>query len=96
MPRKAAAELAVVPRVPGRGRPEPPADLDVLEQRVWREVVDALPGNWLDPNDETRRCKAAWLDPKRFHDFHLIAKISFLVVSAARRNRSIDRGRLQE
>ena len=96
MPRKAAAELAVVPRVPGRGRPEPPADLDVLEQRVWREVVDALPGNWLDPNDETRRCKAAWLDPKRFHDFHLIAKISFLVVSAARRNRSIGRGRLQE
>ena len=48
MPRKAAAELAVVPRVPGRGRPEPPAGLDELEQRVWREVVDALPGHWLD------------------------------------------------
>lgn len=49
MPRKASASLAVVPRVPGRGRPEPPADLDCLEQRVWREVVDALPGHWLDP-----------------------------------------------
>jgi hypothetical protein len=48
MPRKAAAALAIVPRVPGRGRPEPPADLDVLEQRIWREVVDALPGHWLD------------------------------------------------
>jgi hypothetical protein len=48
MPRKPAAALAVVPRVPGRGRPEPPADLDPLEQRIWREVVDALPGHWLD------------------------------------------------
>src|SRR5499427_9696125 len=48
MPRKSAASLAVVPRVPGRGRPEPPADLDSLEQRIWREVVDALPGHWLD------------------------------------------------
>ena len=48
MPRKSAASLAVVPRVPGRGRPEPPADLDLIEQRIWREVVDALPGHWLD------------------------------------------------
>src|SRR6516225_9042817 len=48
MPRKSAASLAVVPRVPGRGRPEPPADLDSIEQRIWREVVDALPGHWLD------------------------------------------------
>jgi hypothetical protein len=47
--RKSAASLAAVPLVPGRGRPEPPADLDSLEQRVWREVVDALPGHWLDP-----------------------------------------------
>src|SRR5215472_18858441 len=48
MPRKPAAALSVVPRVPGRGRPEPPPDLDVLEQRIWREVIDALPGHWLD------------------------------------------------
>src|SRR6516165_8079159 len=48
MPRKSSASLAVVPRVPGRGRPEPPADLDLVEQRIWREVVDALPGHWLD------------------------------------------------
>src|SRR5215831_1964735 len=44
MPRKSAASLAVVPRVPGRGRPQPPAHLDSIEQRIWREVVDALPG----------------------------------------------------
>jgi hypothetical protein len=49
VPRRAAAELAVVPRVPGRDRPEPPAELDPAEQRIWREVVDALPGHWLDP-----------------------------------------------
>jgi hypothetical protein len=48
MPRKSSASLAIVPRVPGRGRPEPPPDLDVLEQRIWREVIDALPGHWLD------------------------------------------------
>jgi hypothetical protein len=48
MPRKSSASLAIVPRVPGRGRPEPSADLDVLEQRIWREVIDALPGHWLD------------------------------------------------
>ena len=23
-------------------------DLDSIEQRIWREVVDALPGHWLD------------------------------------------------
>jgi len=46
--RRSAASLAVVPVLPGRGRPEPPTDLDVLEQRIWREVVDALPGHWLD------------------------------------------------
>jgi len=48
MPRRSAASLGVVPVLPGRGRPEPPADLDELEQRIWREVVDALPGHWLD------------------------------------------------
>jgi DNA-directed RNA polymerase specialized sigma24 family protein len=48
MPRKSAASLGVIPVLPGRGRPEPPADLDPLEQRIWREVVDALPGHWLD------------------------------------------------
>jgi hypothetical protein len=46
--RKSAASLSVVPVLPGRGRPEPPADLDSIEQRIWREVVDALPGHWLD------------------------------------------------
>ena len=49
MPRKSAAALAVVSLVPGQGRPEPPADLDSLEQRIWRDVVAALPGHWVDP-----------------------------------------------
>ena len=45
MPRgrnRSSAALAVVPvLVPGSGRPEPPADLDPLEQRIWREVIGA-------------------------------------------------------
>ena len=40
--RKSAASLAVVPALPGRDRPEPPVDLDPIEQRIWRQVVDAL------------------------------------------------------
>lgn len=47
--RKSGASLSVVPLVPGQGRPEPPAGLDSLEQRIWRDVVDALPAHWLDP-----------------------------------------------
>jgi hypothetical protein len=53
MPRgrnRSSAALAVVPvLVPGAGRPEPPPDLDPLEQRVWREVIAALPPHWVDP-----------------------------------------------
>src|SRR5262249_46021245 len=53
MPRgrnRSPAALAVVPvLIPGAGRPEPPADLDPLEQRVWREVIAALPPHWVDP-----------------------------------------------
>ena len=48
MPRKSVSSFSVVPLVPGRGRPQPPADLDALESRIWREVVGALPGHWLD------------------------------------------------
>lgn len=47
--RRSAASLSVVPLVPGQGRPEPPASLDALEKQIWRDVVDALPGGWLDP-----------------------------------------------
>ena len=46
--RKSAASLSVVPLVPGRGRPKPPASLDATERRIWRGVVDALPAQWLD------------------------------------------------
>src|SRR5215831_17333173 len=49
MPRRSASSLAVVPLVPGQGRPQPPVDLDPLEQKVWRDVVAALPGHWIDP-----------------------------------------------
>jgi hypothetical protein len=35
--------------IPGQGRPKPPAGLDSLEKRIWRNVVDALPAYWLDP-----------------------------------------------
>jgi hypothetical protein len=48
MPRKAAASLSIIPRVPGRGRPQPPSDLDPIEQRIWGEVLDALPDHWID------------------------------------------------
>ena len=47
--RKSGASLVVVPLVPGQGRAEPPAELDTLEQRVWREVIAALPAHWVDP-----------------------------------------------
>jgi hypothetical protein len=46
--RKSAASLAVVPLVPGQGRPQPPDNLDALEKQIWRDVVDALPAQWLD------------------------------------------------
>ena len=34
--------------VPGRGRPEPPKALDQTEARAWNDIVDALPGQWVD------------------------------------------------
>ena len=46
--RKSEASLTVIPVVPGQGRPEPPAALDPLERRIWKDVVDALPSFWLD------------------------------------------------
>ena len=49
MPRKSASSLMVVPMVPGAGRPSPPAELDALERRIWKDAVDALPSFWLDP-----------------------------------------------
>ena len=34
--------------LPGKGRPEPPAELDQAEARAWRDVIDAVPSQWLD------------------------------------------------
>ena len=48
MPRRSAADLSIVPLVPGKGRPEPPKALDQTEARAWNDVVDALPDRFLD------------------------------------------------
>jgi hypothetical protein len=37
-----------MPMVPGRGRPEPPKALDQTEARAWNDIVDAMPGQWVD------------------------------------------------
>jgi hypothetical protein len=49
MARKSLADLSVIPRVPGRGRPPPPADLDAIEVRIWNEMLDGVPDHWVDP-----------------------------------------------
>ena len=47
--RKSEFALQVVPLVPGRsGRPPPPSELDAIEARIWRAVIDALPAFWID------------------------------------------------
>ena len=37
-----------MPMLPGKGRPEPPKALDQIEARAWNDVIDALPGHWID------------------------------------------------
>jgi hypothetical protein len=50
MPRgkKSAASMEVTPMLPGSGRPEPPASLSPVEAQCWNDVVDSLPGFWID------------------------------------------------
>jgi hypothetical protein len=48
MPRRSDADLSIVPMLPGKGRPAPPKELDQIEARVWNDVIDALPSQWLD------------------------------------------------
>jgi hypothetical protein len=48
MPRRCAADLSLVPMLPGRGRPAPPKALDQIEARAWNDIVDALPSQWID------------------------------------------------
>ena len=48
MPRRSDADLSIVPMLPGRGRPQPPKALDQVEARAWNDVIDALPGHWVD------------------------------------------------
>jgi len=49
MPRHPAAELTVVPQLPGTGRPEPPADLTAREQELWKDIVGSMPPHWFGP-----------------------------------------------
>ena len=65
MPRRSAADLSIVPLLPGKGRPEPPKELDQIEARAWNDVVDALPGRWLDPAGQLvlRRVPPRWRSP---------------------------------
>ena len=45
--------LQVIPFVPGHGgRPPPPSELDAVEARIWRAVIDALPAFWVDTAGE--------------------------------------------
>jgi hypothetical protein len=48
MPRRSAADLTIVPMLPGKGRPAPPKALDQVEARAWNDVIDALPSQWID------------------------------------------------
>jgi hypothetical protein len=48
MPRRSNADLSIVPMLPGKGRPQPPKALDQIEARTWNDIVDALPGQWID------------------------------------------------
>ena len=48
MARRSAADLSLVPMLPGKGRPAPPKVLDQVEARAWNDVIDALPGQWVD------------------------------------------------
>jgi hypothetical protein len=48
MPRRSAADLNIVPLIPGKGRPPPPRILDQVEARAWNDVVDSMPAAWVD------------------------------------------------
>jgi hypothetical protein len=48
MPRRSAADISIMPMLPGRGRPPPPKALDQTEARAWNDIVDAMPGQWVD------------------------------------------------
>src|SRR5262252_9014100 len=47
-PKSGISLTVVPPTVPG-ARPAPPAELDDIEARIWKEIVAALPPTWLDP-----------------------------------------------
>jgi hypothetical protein len=66
--RKSAAAVEITPMMPGAGRPEPPAELNEVEAKIWHDVVDALPGHWIDLAGQLilRRlvCQAAFAERK--------------------------------
>jgi phage terminase small subunit len=63
--RKSAAELSVVPLIPGaQRRPEPPKEFTAAEAEVWRLTVGAMRPDWFGP--ETRPllrgyCTQVWI-----------------------------------
>jgi hypothetical protein len=46
--RRSSESLTVVPVIPGSGRPSPPRGLDPQERRIWKAIIAALPGHWVD------------------------------------------------
>jgi len=36
------------PKIPGAGRPPPPAEMSQREQQIWQSVVDSKPLNYFD------------------------------------------------
>jgi hypothetical protein len=48
MARRSPPDLNIVPMIPGKGRSPPPRILDQTEARAWNDIIDALPGQWVD------------------------------------------------
>jgi hypothetical protein len=44
--RKAAADLEVVPLMPGDAKPPPPEDMSQKEADAWTSIVNAMPLRW--------------------------------------------------
>ena len=56
MPRgkKSAASAQITPLLPGAGRLAPPSELSQVEARIWRDVLDALPGHFVGPGGDSQ------------------------------------------
>jgi hypothetical protein len=70
MPRRSAPDLTIVPLIPGKGRPEPPKDLEPAEARAWNDIIDAMPSQWVDTAGQVvlRRVAAQVAAAERLED----------------------------